>query len=266
MAGGAMKSTWFGNRKRYDFARCLQDADPGQHAWNIYPSWAECALIALRQAVIKMRTGSIDDDLEAKYMGLIERVKHPKKYSEALAILTMGLEEDASDFLGDTLGEWGVLNKWNGQFFTPRDICRLMARMNIGAKEPDDKNTFTICEPACGGGAMAIAVARHLQEQGFYPWHYHITCIDVDWRMFATCYIQLTLLGIPAGVIHGNALTVEQWDSAPTLTAVLHPVRRQDISTGETAASHSTPKNTTPISAPVPDIGSVENEQQLTLF
>lgn len=261
-----MKSSWFSTRKHYEFARLISDANPHSDIWRSMSDWLECAACALRQSVFKMTQGEICQETEAKYMDRISKVKNPKNFGEALGVLTLALEEDPHDFIGQTLGDAGALNANIGQFFTPRDICRLMARINIGAKEPDDKNTFTICEPACGGGAMAIAVARHLQEQGFYPWHYHITCIDVDWRMFATCYIQLTLLGIPAGVIHGNALTVEQWDSAPTLTAVLHPVRRQDISTGETAASHPTPINTTPISAPVPDIGSVENEQQLTLF
>lgn len=229
-----MKSTWFGNRKRYDFARLIQEADPGQHAWNLYPIWAECAMISLRQGVTKMIRGEIDDELEAKYLDKIKRIKHPKKFAEAMGVLVMGLEEDPSDFIGETLGEWGVLSKWHGQFFTPRDVCRMMARMNLIGAKPDDGNTITICEPACGAGAMAIHAAEHLKSQGFYPWHYHITCVDVDWRMFATCYIQLTLLGVPAGVIHGNTLTTEQWDSAPTIAAAMHPIRRRDKHDDET--------------------------------
>lgn len=54
----------------------------------------------------------------------------------------------------------------------------------------------------------------------------HWTCVDIDWKMFAACYIQLSLLGIPAAVLNANSLTLEQFDAESTIIAALHPMRR----------------------------------------
>lgn len=41
----------------------------------------------------------------------------------------------------------------------------------------------------------------------------HITAVDIDIKAVHMCYIQLSLMGIPAVVIHGNPLTLEEWSS-----------------------------------------------------
>ena len=226
-----MKSSWFGNRKRYEFAKCLQSADSARHAWDLYPVWAECASIALQQACIKTSTGSLNDEKEARYMQLIGGVKNPKHFSEALAILTEGLEEEPCDFLGTVLGEWGILNKWAGQFFTPDGLCRLLADLSLKDMQPDPNSRFMANEPSCGSGATVIHMVETLKENGFNPWDYYVVAQDIDNRMFHSCYIQLTLLGVPATVINMNTLTLEEFDRATTLVGVLHPYRQRDEAT-----------------------------------
>ena len=36
------------------------------------------------------------------------------------------------DMLGELFMALGLANEWKGQFFTPYDICRAMAAMNLG--------------------------------------------------------------------------------------------------------------------------------------
>lgn len=36
-------------------------------------------------------------------------------------------------------------------------------------------------------------------------------CCDIDIKCVYMAYIQLSLYGIPAVVVHGNSLTVEEW-------------------------------------------------------
>lgn len=223
-----MKSTWFGDRKRYEFALCLADADHGNQSWDNMNCFLTAATGAFRQAC-RMAIGCpMDDAIEQEVIKSQKRVKRPEKLAECLAILTAGLEENPYDFLGTTLAELSQLDvAWKGQCFTPPALCTLMAQVTLGDAKPDPSQRMLLHEPAVGGGATVIAASNVLKENGFFPWNYHWTCVDVDWRMFAISYIQLTLLGIPAGVIHGNTISMQQWDGANTLTAVLHPLRER---------------------------------------
>ena len=173
----------------------------------------------------KLQTGEISEELEEEYLQNIKQVKKPEKFPQAMEVLVDGLEERAYDFLGCVLGEWGILSKWAGQFFTPESLTTSMASMTLGDRKPEPSHRLTLCEPACGAGAMTIAASEVLKNQGFYPFHYYWTCVDIDHKMFEACYIQLTLLGIPAVVINGNTLSLETWDAAYTFAAAVHPMR-----------------------------------------
>lgn len=228
-----MKSSWFANPKRYQFAKCLRDADYTRQPHELFRLWLTCAHAAMRQPVNKLLGLGIVQKLEDEYEKARSTVKHPERFAEAFAILTMGLEDDAHDFLGCVAGEWGLLSSDQSQFFTPASLCDLMARMVIADAKPQDGRTLALSEPACGGGATIIASCKVLWDRGFFPWHYHWTAVDLDWRMFATCYVQLSLLGIPAGVIQGNTLTLETYDSARTIAGVMHPPKRNAYQIGE---------------------------------
>ena len=48
-----MKSTWFGSRARYDFARLVTEADYGTRTYELFGAFLECAAMSLKQAVHK---------------------------------------------------------------------------------------------------------------------------------------------------------------------------------------------------------------------
>ena len=67
---------------------------------------------------------------------------------------------------------------------------------------------LTILEPSCGGGAMVIAAAKILQEEGVnYQKVMDVVAQDLDWKGVYMCYVQLSLLGISAICVQGNTLT-----------------------------------------------------------
>lgn len=224
-----MKSTWFANRRRYEFAKCLRDADYSMHLYELMRLFLQASYGAMKQASNLAAGHGMDEAIEQTVIDAQMRVKHKQRLAECLGVLVMGLEEEPHDFLGTVISELDQNDsKFKGQCFTPDSLCRLMSSVTIGHEKPNDERRLMLNEPACGGGAMVIAAAETLKGNGFMPWHYHWTCVDVDWRMFAVTFIQLNLLGIPAHVIHGNTLSLEQWDSAVTIVSMLHPPRKRD--------------------------------------
>lgn len=100
-----------------------------------------------------------------------------------------------------------------GQFFTPYSVSKLMAQITLyDAHEAiERKGYFTLSEPAVGSGGMVIAACDVLHDQGInYQQACHATCIDVDIKAVHMAYIQLSLIGLPAVIVHGNALTLTE--------------------------------------------------------
>lgn len=129
-----------------------------------------------------------------------------------LTLVTREYAEDPCDILGDIYHELRLNNEWNGQFFTPNHICRLMAQLaNVDVPE-DKEGPITINEPTCGSGTMVIGAVWAMQRKGIdYRRKSFFVAQDIDIRCVWMAYIQLSLYGIPAVVIHGNTLTMETW-------------------------------------------------------
>lgn len=133
------------------------------------------------------------------------------------AIGDPGLAWVPDNGLGDVLGELfmalGLGNDRAGQFFTPYSVSMLMAMMTIGdGASVRERGFVTLQEPACGSAGMVVAAAQAMHQVGLnYPEALHATCVDIDQRCVHMAYVQLSLLGIPAIVVHGNALSLDVW-------------------------------------------------------
>ncbi|MFC0403168.1 hypothetical protein [Paraburkholderia rhizosphaerae] len=89
-----------------------------------------------------------------------------------------------------------------------------MAMMMIGdgGDAVREHGFIRLQEPACGAGGMVVAAAESLNEAGVnYQQAMHATCIDIDPCCVHMAYVQLSLLHIPAIVVHGNALSAQVW-------------------------------------------------------
>ena len=118
------------------------------------------------------------------------------------------------DLLGLAYFELGLGGR-DGQDFSPHCIGELLAKLVAGFG-PDlsslpEEGYFTIMEPACGSGVLALAAAEHVASAGFNPCqHIVIQATDAALRCAHMTYVQLSCYGIPAVVIHGNTLTLKE--------------------------------------------------------
>jgi hypothetical protein len=59
---------------------------------------------------------------------------------------------------------------------------------------------------------MVIALSQALKDEGVnYQQHLHVTAIDVDAKCVHMAYLQMSLLHIPAIIVHGNSLSGEEF-------------------------------------------------------
>lgn len=117
-----------------------------------------------------------------------------------------------SDLLGRAYGEMGLAGRM-GQDFSPDSIPGILSRVTLpdGCKLPK-AGFFTILEPACGSGVLAMGAAQRIADLGFNPCqHMALQATDIDLRCVYMTYVQLALHGFPAVVIHGNTLTLEEY-------------------------------------------------------
>ena len=158
------------------------------------------------------------EEREKLYMQTIK--KYSKEELQQLVKLhTMvinALEQSlySADLLGEVYHSLNLSNSRNGQFFTPMYIAQLIAQMTIGPKceEIKTKGYVTVCEPTCGSGVMVMAAADALHKNHYSPLqNMCVLAVDNDIRCAMMAYIQLSYLGIPAVVIHGDSLLVKEY-------------------------------------------------------
>jgi hypothetical protein len=185
-------------------------------SWRVFSDFVEAGAIALSNAVDWTQR----DEREKRYlqiMGGYEK-QEAARFPEVYANLVLAMDRAGhADILGRVFHELELHNKWAGQFFTPYEICRMMAKMTAvdSVKEKIEERGFIrMQEPCVGSGAMVIALAHELKEAGFnYQQQMHVTAVDVDLKCVCMAYIQLSLLHIPAIIVHGNTLTLETWSN-----------------------------------------------------
>lgn len=135
-------------------------------------------------------------------------------YSQMFELMIDVMELEHQDFLGQAFMQLELGNAYKGQFFTPYCVCKMMARMNINARDIKRQHGYiTVSEPCSGAGAMIIALAEAMLEADVNPstkmW---VETTDVDQLAAKMCFVQLSAYGIAAQVIWGNSLTMETWD------------------------------------------------------
>jgi hypothetical protein len=87
--------------------------------WQVFSDFAEMAAISISNAVDIAQSQT----REERYMQIVHRYKPDElaKFPQMLAALTMAMEEEPSDILGQTFHDLELHNKWAGQFFSLRN-------------------------------------------------------------------------------------------------------------------------------------------------
>lgn len=189
------------------FIRLFNNTAKNRHRYEVFRDFVTMSAISIHNAINKSET------LENEYLDIVKRY-HEDDVQRMCALLSevvMGLEVP-NDFLGSVFMELELGNSRAGQFFTPYPISVMMAKMLHGdsIKATSGKPFTTLQEPACGSGGMIIAYVHAMLDEGINPqqalW---VSAIDVDSVPAMMCYLQLSLLHIPAEIIVGNALSME---------------------------------------------------------
>lgn len=174
--------------------------------------------------------------LEDRYQAVVDRhggEPYQAQLIELASIAMQGVTTSEGDFLGPIVEEIGSLNSRLGQYFTPYWLSEWMARATLEegfVQRAIEKQGFvSVMEPACGAGVMAIAAANTMRKLGYDPQtHLWVTAIDIDDFLYKVAYLQLAWRGIPADLIHGNALTDERWEVMPTPAKLMFCVRHNE--------------------------------------
>lgn len=192
------------------------------------------------------------------------------------AAVVEALERTPVDVLGNAYEELEVANKAAGQFFTPYHLCELMAETMVDEAliaKVQAEGFVTVGEPASGSGAMIIALANVMRKKGLDPQRQlHVTTIDKSATAAYMCYIQLSLLGIPAAVWIGNTLSMEMQEKFLTPMHIIGgwaPSRgdvtvARKLADGKAREVEAVPQHITLV-APVVDIVA-PTQEQLDLF
>jgi len=238
--------------------------------WQVFSDFVEMGAISFSNAIDTAQRAA----REARYMEIVKRYKpeEVQSFPHMLAELTMALEEEPDDVLGRTFHDLELHNKWAGQFFSPYHLCRMMAKVTIGDKADlaariAERGFVTASEPAAGSGAMVIALAHEMRDAGInYQQHLHVTAVDVDAKCVHMAYLQFSLLHIPAVIIHGNSLSLEEFGHWYTPAHIMGRWRHK-LSRAPEGAHHVEAAPGPLASAPQPEGRDEPSEpSQLTLF
>lgn len=180
--------------------------------WEVWQDFIIMSAISISN-VIK---GPHNDRREKQYLDRANKysAKELETFSQMLAEVTDAMEQNPDqDFLGELFMALNLGNEWKGQFFTPYNVCRLMAAMTYGddlKQKITQKGWVSVSDPACGAGALLIAFANECRRPGHginYQTSVLFVAQDVDFLAGCMCYIQLSLLGCPGYVVIDDSLS-----------------------------------------------------------
>lgn len=99
------------------------------------------------------------------------------------------------------------------QDFTPAGVAALLSRIIEGELTLPEKGYFTLMDPACGSGVLCLAFADEVDRQGYNPSEQMVVqATDLDSHCAHMTYIQLSFYGIPAVIVAGNTISLEEYD------------------------------------------------------
>ena len=188
-----------------DFDKRLRSIADRHQLWRVFHDFCSLAAWSLDSVLVQRR--------EEAYLGVVKAYKpdEVRAFAELLGMVTLELEAEPRDFLGEAFMRLELFSHWGGQFFSPFELCRMMASLSI--PEMPARGFLAMHEPAAGSGAMVIASALELQARGFdYQRQLFAEAWDVSDVAANMAMIQLSLLHIPARVVVGNTLSREVRD------------------------------------------------------
>lgn len=197
------------NDREKEFLKIFDQLTYSRSAWQVWEDLMTVMACSICNAVDRRKEAF--ERREKQYERSIKALGGIDIPAQIFGIITMALEENPNqDFLGKLYMNLNLGSHWHGQFFTPYNVCQMMAEMNFGdgvQTEIERKGYISICDPCVGAGAMLIAAANAMRRAKI---NYQTSVLfigqDIDPVVAKMAYIQLSLLGCPGYIIVGNSL------------------------------------------------------------
>ncbi|GHC56097.1 N-6 DNA methylase [Roseibacillus persicicus] len=186
---------------KYEFRKFLEPiARRKSSPLEVFRDFATMAACSLAMQTREEEYLQIAGKYERKELGDI---------AKALGALVVEMEEfPFTDLLGHYYCEVNAKSgrDQRGEFYTPREVNKLMARMSVNTEEIVEKGLpFTMNEPACGSGGIVLALAEELAPHNAVDLM-RVTAQDISKVGCDMAYVNLTLWAIPAHIIWGDTL------------------------------------------------------------
>lgn len=134
---------------------------------NAFTKFLELTATALGAVLDPVNAKERNQQYEDAQKGLKpDEISEFARMTALLWLSVLEYKEEPEDILGDIYHSLRLNNEWNGQFFTPDHIARLMAKLSNPVSESgSDEGYVTINEPTCGSGTMVIACIWEMKRE-----------------------------------------------------------------------------------------------------
>lgn len=195
------------NTVKKEIVKTIQKMAGSYTPYHIFSDWVKLCAISTQNSIQQVHD-KVWDSREKQYIETINRYngKEQKNMAYMYGMLAEAFENEMTDILGEIYMESGCGSKNAGQYFTPFHVSYLAAQLGT-PKNISEDNKLYINEPSAGGGGLVIASAKVLKDRGIdYQKCMEVKAKDLDWNGVYMTYVQLSILGISATVVHGDAL------------------------------------------------------------
>lgn len=189
-----------------EIVRLINSLSGKWSAWEIWQDFIIMSAISLANVFDKQEA------LEKEYMQRASKYKPQELdvFAKMLAEVVDALDSNPDqDYLGELFMELELGDNWKGQFFTPYCVCKAMAAINCGniGDTIKQRGWVSVNDPACGAGALLIAVANQCKEQKInYQTDVLFVAQDIDFLAGCMCFIQMCLIGCPGYVVIADTI------------------------------------------------------------
>lgn len=166
----------------------------GHSHYEVFEDWLDLMITALMR----------DDD---EYLKIVAKYKDEREvekrnidfFSNAFGELMIEMRKTNKEILGEIYQDWNLKNKNKGQYFTPPQIAKLMAKLTC--------LKGNVLDPACGSGVMLVAACKNMKYEDLKKSHF--VGQDIDGTCVKMCALNLTFFNLNGFAIQGDSLAME---------------------------------------------------------
>ena len=194
-----------------DMAKLFGSLCDRHSSWQVWADFIETTAISIQNVFEQFNPSKKAAERERRYREIMAQYTPAEQKVFPQMLITMSEDMEANqdqDYLGEMFMALELSSHWKGQFFTPYNVCRMMAEIQLhdAAGRIEEKGWIGVNDPACGAGALLIAARNVFARDGIGSDRVLFVAQDIDRVAGLMCYIQLSLLGCAGYVVIADTL------------------------------------------------------------